>query len=107
MMDCGNLQGVISTLQWLRLSETGKLIEKYVSPNGMTGSEVEEILAKAKEEGFELKIFGDTVCVDIGYAGNSFPMIYGEKFDIEDDIARLKNLATEMKNTKREKLEWK
>lgn len=90
-MNCGNLQGVISTLQWLKLSETGKLIAKYVSPDGMSESEVKEIIAKGEEEGFILNDAGNGITVPLcaGY-GSSYPMCYWRKFDIDDDIARLK-----------------
>ena len=91
-MNCGNLQGVISTLQWLKLSETGKLIAKYVSPDGMSKNEIEEIIAKGNEEGFVILDAGNGISVRLcaGYC-SSYPMYYWRKFDIEDDIARLKS----------------
>lgn len=95
-MDCGNLQGIISTLQWLKLSETGKLIAKYVSPEGMSESEIKEIIAKGEEEGFILNDAGNGISVPLCAHCSSYPMYYCRKFDIEDDIARLKSYLTEM-----------
>ena len=90
-MHYNNLNEAIDVLRKIKVSETGKLIAKYVSPDGMSETEIDEIVAKAEEEGFVIDPSDDGVIIPLYFSKASCPMYYWRKFDIDDDIARLES----------------